>query len=163
MRDGRRNAVTTSKGERGVALVLALWMLVILGLLGAMLLAASNVEIRLAANDRRSQTALYVADAAVQYGRSDPVIYTTIGNGTGAFPTGAPQGTFTLNNLALGTETAQTVNVTFLTVGPPPVGSGLPATYQAQYFSVQATGVSGSGSNVSQVLLESQVGRIIPN
>jgi Tfp pilus assembly protein PilX len=142
-------------GERGAALVLSLWMLVFLGLLGAMLLAASSVEIRLAANDRDAQTALSVADSAVQYGRSDPAIYTTIGNGTG----GTPAGTVNTASLAIGAHTAENVNVTFLTVAPPPLGSGLPANYQAQYFSVQATGV---GRNNSRVLVESQVGRIIP-
>jgi len=141
--------------ERGVALVLTLWMLVILGLLGALLLAASNVELRLAANDRHAQTALYVADSAIQYGRSDPAIYTTIADGTG----GAPPGTVAQANLPLGTNRAENVNVTFLTVGPPPVGSGLPATYQAQYFQVQATGV---GPNNARVLVESQIGRVIP-
>lgn len=148
----------TITNERGVALVLSLWMLVILGLLGTMLLAAANVEIRLAANDRHAQTALYIADSAVQYGRSDPAIYTTIGSGTG----GSPAGTVNTALLMIGTNRAENVNVTYLTVGPPPVGSGLPATYQAQYFSVQATGVGGTGSNASRVLVESQIGRIIP-
>lgn len=141
--------------ERGVALVLSLWMLVILSLVGAIILAASTVEIRLAANDRHSQTALYVADAAIQYAKSDPAIYITIGDGTG----GAPAGTVSFPTVAIDTSTAQNVGVSFLGVGPPPEGSGLPATYQAQYFTVQATGV---GPNNSQVLLESQVGRIIP-
>jgi hypothetical protein len=147
--------VNTITNERGVALVLSLWMLVILGLLGTMLLAATNVEIRLAANDRHAQTALYTADSAIQYGRSDPAIYTTIGTGTG----GSPAGTVNTASLTIGAHTAENVNVTYLTVAPPPLGSGLPATYQAQYFSVQATGV---GPNNSRVLVESQIGRIIP-
>jgi Tfp pilus assembly protein PilX len=145
-----------------VALVLALWMLVILGLAGAMLLSSSNVELRLAANTRHSQTALYTADGAIQYAKSDPVIYSTIADGTGAFPVGAAAGTYTVPAappFLIGANTAQNINVTYLTLGPPPVGSGLPATFQAQYFSVQATGV---GPNNSQVLVESQVGRIIP-
>lgn len=146
----------TPANERGAALVLSLWMLVILGLLGAMLLAASNVEIRLAANDRYSQTALYIADSAVQYGRSDPTIYTTIGSGTG----GTPAGTVNTASLTIGAHTAENVRVTYLTVGSPPLGSGIPANlFQAQYFSVQATGV---GPNNSRVLLESQIGRIVP-
>jgi hypothetical protein len=142
-----------------VALVLSLWMLVILGLVGTMLLAGSNVEMRLAANDRHSQAALYTGDAAIQFAKSDPAIYTTIGPGTGAFPVGATAGTYTLNNVTVGQNTAQNVKVTYLTLGPPPEGSGLPATYQAQYFSLQATGV---GPNNSQVLIESQVGKVIP-
>jgi hypothetical protein len=134
-------------------------MLVILGLVGTMLLAGANVELRLSANDRHSQTALYTGDAAIQFAKSDPNIYTTIGPGTGAFPTGATPGTYTLTNVAVGPNTAQNVKVTYLTVGPPPEGSGLPATYQAQYFSLQATGV---GPNNSQVLIESQVGKVLP-
>jgi hypothetical protein len=141
--------------ERGVALVLSLWMLVILGLVGAIILAASTVEVRLAANDRHSQTALYVADAAVQYAKSDPAIYITIGDGTG----GAPAGTVSFPTVPINTNNAQNVSVTFLGVGPPPEDSGWPATFQAQYFTVQATGV---GPNNSQALVESQVGRIIP-
>lgn len=141
--------------ERGVALVLALWMLVILGLLEAVLLASSNVEIRLAANDRHSQTALFTADAAIQYAKSDPAIYTTIGSGAG----GAPAGTVSQATMPIGANTARNVSATYLTVGPPPLGSGIPSTFQAQYFSVQATGV---GPNNAQVLLESQIGRVIP-
>lgn len=148
-----------SSNERGVALVLALWMLVILGLAGTTLLSSSSVELRLAANTRHSQTALYTADAAIQYAKSDPAIYTTIADGTGAFPVGATAGTYTVAAVTVGANTAQNVNVTYLTLGPPPVGSGLPATFQAQYFSVQATGV---GPNNTQALIESQVGRIIP-
>lgn len=142
-----------------MALVLALWMLVILGMVGSMLLSSSNVEMRLAANDRHALAALFTADAAIQYAKSDPEIFTTIGSGGGAYPVGGPAGTYTLNTVPIGTNTAQTVNVTYLTVGPPPVGSGLPATYMAQYFSVQATGV---GPNNSQVLVESQIGKVIP-
>lgn len=151
--------MNTRTDERGVALVLALWMLVILGLAGAMLLDGATVEMRISANDRHAQTALYTADGAIQYARSDPAIYTTIGDGTGAFPAGAPAGTYTANNVAIGANTAQSINVTYLGLGPPPLGSGLPATFQAQYFSVQATGV---GPNNAQALVESQVGRIIP-
>ena len=146
----------TRASERGVALVLSLWMLVILGLLGAILLASSTIEMRLAANDRNAQTALFTADAAVQYAKYDPAIYTTIGTGTG----GSPAGTVSQATLPIGANTARNVSVMFLTVGPPPIGSGIPANlYNAQYFGIQATGV---GPNNSQVLIESQVAKPIP-
>lgn len=142
--------------ERGVALVLALWMLVILGLVGTMLLAGSNVEMRLAANDRNAQTALFTADAAVQYAIYNPAIYTTIGPGTG----GTPPGTVTQAAFAIGGNTAQNVRVTYLTVAPPPLGSGIPADlYNAQYFQIQGTGV---GPNNARVLIESQVAKPVP-
>jgi Tfp pilus assembly protein PilX len=148
--------VKTDCSERGIALVLSLWMLVILGLLGAIVLAASTVEMRLAANDRNAQTALFTADAALQYAKYDPAIYTTIGPGTG----GSPAGTVTQATLPIGGNTAQNVSVTYLTVAPPPVGSGFDADlYNAQYFQVQATGV---GPNNSQVLIESQVAKPVP-
>jgi hypothetical protein len=148
--------VKIRNNERGIALVLALWMLVILGLLGSIILASSTVELRLAANDRNAQTALYAADSAIQYLKSDPTIYTTIGDGTG----GTPAGTVNFATVPIGANTAQSVSATYLAVGPPPEGSGYPANnFQAQYFVMQATGV---GPNNSQVLLESQVGRIIP-
>lgn len=141
--------------ERGVALTLALWMLVILGLVGSALLAGSNIELRLAANDRNSQGALFTADAALQFAKSNQTIYTTIGDGTG----GTPPGTVNTAAVAIGTNTAQNVQVTYLSLGPPPVGSGIPASFQAQYFALQAT---GSGPNNAGIQLESQIGRIIP-
>ncbi|HET8761681.1 MAG TPA: pilus assembly PilX N-terminal domain-containing protein [Nitrospiria bacterium] len=151
--------MNTRTDEHGVALVLALWMLVILGLVGTLLLSSSNVEMRLAANNRNMRTALYTSDAAVQYAKSDSTIYTTIGSGAGAFPAGATPGTYTLNNVPIGANSAQRINVAYLTVGPPPPGSGIDASkYQTVYFSAQAVGV---GPNNSQALVEVQIAKPI--
>ncbi|MCP3982305.1 MAG: hypothetical protein GY716_23630 [bacterium] len=55
-----------TRGERGSALVIALMVTVLLFVLGAALLATSDTETLIAANDQWSEGAFQAADAAVQ-------------------------------------------------------------------------------------------------
>jgi Tfp pilus assembly protein PilX len=151
--------VNPHNNERGIALVLSLWMLVILGMVGAIMLASSTVELRIAANDRHSQTALYTADAAIEFAKANPAIYTTIGDGTG----GTPAGTVANASVTVGGHEAQNVTVTFLASGPPPPAGDSEVAFDAKlfktnYFAVEATGV---GPNNTQALIEAQIGKVV--
>jgi type II secretory pathway pseudopilin PulG len=70
-----------ARDERGIALVVALVMLALLGILGALALYTSTTELRIAGNYRLSQEAFFVADAAIEYAFTDPAIYTAINPG----------------------------------------------------------------------------------
>lgn len=145
-----------ARGERGVALVLALGMLVILGLLGAIALATSNTEIRIAGNNRNAQSAFLTAEAAIEYAKTDPVIYLSTPLVDPVWPVPPlPPGT-----INVGATRVANVSVSFLAAGPPPVGSGVDATtFSANYFTLVAT---GTGPNNSAVGLEAQVGKVVP-
>ena len=152
------------RNERGMVLALALWMLVILGLLGTVALSMTNTEIRLAGNNRNAQTAFFAADAAVQYTRTAPTVLPTLGP---AALTWQPGGDGTIAVGANGT--AQNVLATYLREGPAPP---LPVTDQAVqvneesggsfkglYFLIQATGV---GPNNAQARIETLTATIVP-
>lgn len=53
-------------GERGVALVIALMVMVVLAMLGAAAIMTSTTEVEIAGNEKLYQTAFYAADAGAQ-------------------------------------------------------------------------------------------------
>jgi hypothetical protein len=138
--------------EKGVVLILGLWMLLILSILGAFAISTSITEMGISGNYRNTETAFNTADAAIEYAETDATIYDSIG--TGSWPPGT--GT---NAVAVGSNTAQ-VRVEYMTGGLPPVGSGVDVNYfQANYFAVSAT---GTGPNNSEVRIEAQTAKIVP-
>ena len=152
------------RNERGMVLALALWMLVILGLLGTVALSMTNTEIRLAGNNRNAQTAFFAADAAVQYARTATTVFPTMGP---AVPTWQPGGDGTI---AVGANsTAQNVAVTYLREGPAPplpgqdravqVNEESGGSFKGLYFLIQATGV---GPNNAQAGIETLTATIVP-
>jgi type IV pilus assembly protein PilX len=64
---GRSKALARLADQRGVALILALSMLVILSLLGALALSVSTTDIKLSGNLKNQQNAFFAAEAAVEY------------------------------------------------------------------------------------------------
>lgn len=54
------------EGERGVALVIALMVMVVLAMLGAAAIMTSTIEVEIAGNEKLYQTAFYAADAGVR-------------------------------------------------------------------------------------------------
>ena len=158
------------KNEKGVALVLAMIMIVLMSILGAFALSTSTTEIAISGNYRNSQDAFYAADSAVEYAATNGAIYTAIGTST------TPQD---LNlspykeNLSIDNngrvsslvDTANVSTVTYLGDG----GGSLPAGfiydadvgggYKANYFliTVTTTGPSGSQANI-----ETQIAKLVP-
>jgi hypothetical protein len=153
------------RNERGVVLALALWMLVILGLLGTVALSMTNTEIRLAGNNRNAQTAFFAADAAVQYARTAPTVLPMLSQSN---PTWTVGGT---GLIAIGANsTAQNVMVTYLREGPAPPLPGQDqavqindepgGSFKGLYFLIQATGV---GPNNAQAGIETLTATIVPD
>lgn len=145
--------------EKGVVLILALWMLLLLSVLGAFATSTSMTELHISGNYRNADTALNVADSGTTFAETNSAIYTGIGTGSWPNP-GTGSGTDPNDNaVAVGTNTAD-VRVNFIVSGAVPAGSGMDPTYfQANYFAVTSTGV---GPNNSQARIESQIAKIMP-
>jgi hypothetical protein len=152
-----------------MVLALALWMLVILGLLGTVALSMTNTEIRLAGNNRNAQTAFFAADAAVQYALTSPTVLPTLGpsNPDPIWQPGNPP----LQSIAVGANgTAQNVMVTYLREGQPPPLPGKDqavqmndepgGSFKGLYFLIQATGV---GPNNARAGIETLTATIVPD
>ena len=146
-------------GENGMALVLTLVMLTIMSLLGVLALSSSSTEVGISGNYRSSQQAFYAAERAVEYAMTAQNIFDSIGVGninlTGDYATDIAAGT---GNSGL--KSGATNQVSYLTSGSLPPGSGSDPTYfQARYYIITAT---GQGPNNSAAQVESQVARIVP-
>jgi PilX N-terminal len=153
------------RNERGVALVIALVMLVLLTILGAWALNTSSTNLRIAGNYSKQMNAFYAAEAGVAYSASDSNLKAVCAsvdcssNPTGTTrktPPGPPP------SITIGTNTAQ-VQTEFLFVGDPPLGSkwdmdnSVDKKGKGLYFLVNSTGY---GPNNSQVSIEAEVVQI---
>lgn len=148
-----------ARNERGIVLILTLWMLLLLSILGAFATSTSMTEISIAGNYRNAETALNVADAGIAFGQTNPGIYTAIGTGS-CPPCDGTSGAGT-SPVAVGTNTAQ-VRVEYIITGSAPAGLGIDATmgsFQSNYFAVTST---GTGPNNSQARIESEVAKLVP-
>jgi hypothetical protein len=114
MRSGLGDNFMLTNNDRGVVLIMALWMLLLLSILGAFALSTSTTEIGIAGNYRNAEAAFNTADAAVEYAETDVAIYSTIG--TGSWPPGPPG---TTAALGVGANSAET-RVDFMATGTGP-------------------------------------------
>src|SRR5574341_1060193 len=101
--------------ERGIVLVLCLFMLLLLSILGAFATSPSMPEISLAGNYRRAETALSVADGGIAFGETNSAVYTAIGAGS-CPPCDGTVGAGT-SPVSVGTNTAQVI-VDYIATGP---------------------------------------------
>lgn len=163
--------------ERGVALVLALVMLVLLGILGALSLSTSSTELRITGNYRTGQLGFFAAEAAQEYASANPAIYDIAMAPLTAIPRGADRlwpapgtGTSTrsdFNNLTVGSNAAD-VRVEYLNCGELPRASGMEvdpaigaaALSKANYYLVDVAGVT-AGANAARMPVEVQVARVV--
>ncbi|OEU69935.1 MAG: hypothetical protein BA864_12825 [Desulfuromonadales bacterium C00003093] len=155
--------------QRGMALILAISMLAIMSILGAMALSTSSTEVGLSGNYKTTQLAFYSAQRALEYATTNGDIYASIGTGvidleTGDHPTNIIGGTaeglgiFEISGDA--DEGPLDNKVTHLLTGNLPPGSGSDPTYfEARYYLINVT---GEGPRNSIARIESQVGRIVP-
>lgn len=140
------------RDEKGMALVITLIVLFLMTVLGAMLFTNSNSELQASRNFRTAQEAMHAAERAVEYAKSDPAIYTTIGTGSVAVPVSG------VDLSSGGSDASGTV--TYLSRGNPPRGSGMDATeFEANYFAIN---VNGTGPFNAQAEVEVNVAKIVP-
>jgi len=135
--------------ERGAALIVVLVMLLLLTILGTTLLTSSTTDLQIAGNFRNNEEAFYQADATIEFAQTNGTIYTTIIPGV--------QNTYS-SSLTIGSRTAK-YRVEYVGSGPPPAGSGNDETFQANFYVIEATGISANNSRVD---VESETARIVP-
>lgn len=160
--------------QRGMALIMAMSMLAIMSILGAMALSTSSTEVGLSGNYKTTQLAFYSAQRALEYAMTNGDIYASIGTGViDLESTDAAMVTHRTNMIAgsaegLGLYQMATDaddgpldnKVSFQRAGNLPPGSGSDPTYfSARYYIIN---VAGEGPNNSVARIESQIGRIVP-
>ncbi len=151
----RNFAMNSIRNEKGVALVMAMVMLVLMSILGALAISTSTTEIGISGNYKNSQVAFYTADAAIERAQTDSSIYSSIVPGSvESWPSGSGANTWNI-----GSNTAS-VRVEYLTSGALPPGSGSdPESFQAYYFLATVT---AAGPNNSEYSAEAQMARVVP-
>lgn len=169
----RRQPQGPAGNERGVALILALVMLVILTILGAMVLDTSSTDLKIAGNFRNTQTAFYCADAALGYATNSNMLISQFSGTTGLV---AGVSTWSSPIISVGTPSACTfqTNVVFVKQGALPggavydqdltlmdstTGKSLPRFY-GLYFAVNS---DGKAAMSSEVLIQSGVAQVVGN
>ncbi len=151
------------KGERGVALIIALVMLMLLTILGAWVLNSSSTDLHISGNYRNNQQAFYTGDAAINYLTNSNTLttaYTSMSVTNSAYVPPAP--------MAVSVSSQATGTVEFLRSGPLPLGSIYDADvdyngnpkFHGLYFNVQTV---GTGMNNAQVVIEAGVVQVVGN
>ncbi|HUI44960.1 MAG TPA: PilX N-terminal domain-containing pilus assembly protein [Nitrospirota bacterium] len=157
--------------ERGIALLLALVMLVILGILGTWALDTTSTELKIVGNFRTEQYAFFAADAGIGYVTNANVLTAVYnynngqpGWGTnihGAYPNGI--------QVDVSTNSTFTAGVPSLLSGPLPPNGSRASIYDADvggsgwhgiYTAVTST---GSAVNNATVVAEAVVAQAVPN
>lgn len=170
------------RSEQGIALALALIMLVVMSLIGIMTLNTTDTELNIASNYGRAQSSTSAATSIVSYAQTTGKIYNDIGTGTIELADGDPatQTIYEQDLAGLGKnvrirEGIQNADgtfephtewnrVEFLGSGPLPPGSGTQANdedggFTGRYYLI-STAVEESGGAVARV--ESQLVRVVP-
>jgi hypothetical protein len=71
----KREQKYSMKNESGIALIVAMVMLLLLTMLGIFALNTSSTELRIAGNYKNTEEAFFAADAGVAYGQTSATIY----------------------------------------------------------------------------------------
>jgi hypothetical protein len=148
---GRRTLVPA--GQRGVALILALVMLALLGMLGALALNRSSTELHITGNYRNQQIAYYNADDVEGQGPNNVTVLTSITPYVvNSYPTGTGMRQVALPAGAVGEKW---VRVEFLCASLLTGGDkGDQEHFLSYHFLVTIRGV---GSNGAEYIVESEV------
>jgi hypothetical protein len=168
----RMKAPGGGKSERGVALVIALVMLVLLTILGAWVLNSASTDLHISGNYRNNQQAFFAGDAAVNYLTNANTLTTAYSgmSGTSYSCPGpnepqCPGMPLTVSTVPFSQATG---TIEFLRSGPLPLGSiydsdvdynGNPK-FHGLYFDIQT---SGTGVNNATAVVEAGVVQVVGN
>jgi Tfp pilus assembly protein PilX len=148
---------TPVHNQRGTALILALVLLVVMSLLGALALTTTDSELAITTNVRAANEAFLAADRAVEYGMCNGAIISGVGVGTldlDAFAADLQAGKGRL-------DTPKVNQIEFLSAGDLPVGVESDPTYfEGRYYRITANGAVEGHSAVSRI--DTQFVRIFP-
>lgn len=126
--------------QRGIALILALSMLVILSLLGALALSVSTTDVQISSNLKNSQNSFYAAEAAVEYAMGNTAI--TQSTGRTDLNLGVHPGYLTMG----GTKLDPTAVNEVVSLGPGELPDSLSGRFGREkfggaYYTISVTGV----------------------
>jgi hypothetical protein len=147
--------------EKGMALVLALVMLVLLTLLGAFALSTSSTELFIAGSFKNAQQAFYAGDAGIDYVQANTDIYTSIVPGTNNFWPVPGDGTSARDNNFNAMPLGQDVKVEYVNEAEyrPCPGSVSSSDSISYYFVVTSVGTGPANSRTD---IEAQICRMRP-
>jgi hypothetical protein len=157
---GRGPAVPNRlKSEQGMALIIALVLLVLLTILGIWVLNSASTDLRIAGNYRNNQNAFFTAEAENAYATNSAML-------TQAFTSMSGTTLYSVPALPAPLASSATGTIEYLGSGPLPAGSiydadvdysGNPKFY-GLFFSAK---VIGTGMNNAQALVESGVMQVV--
>ncbi len=170
--EGHTSSVSMGReSERGVALIIALVMLVLLTILGAWILNSASTDIHISGNYRNNQQAFYAGDAAINYLTNASTLteaYSAMSGSNNTYCIDSNNADCKAPSLPVSTVSQATGTVEFLRSGPLPLGSiydsdvdynGNPK-FHGLYFNVQT---SGTGMNNAQAVIEAGVVQVVGN
>ena len=154
--------------ERGMALIIAVSLMAIMSLLGAILLSVTTSDIQLSGNYRNQYEAFYAAERAVEYS-----IRTVVGSGAvDLYEDADDDGVLHRDQIAAGNSGLEDTSgstddrntIVYVGTGTPPVGIGTDANlFEAKNYIVTAVGVSPVGNlHPSRAVVRSMAAKIIP-
>ncbi len=127
--------------QRGVSLVIALMILLVLTLIGISAISTTNFETNIAANERLYNRAFYTADSGVDYFTSNGSFYVSL-PGTGGTVDSRTDG------LSLGGD------YFLVNWSKTPLGVGYPQRYE---FKINSTGISPNFPTAGRIEIEAAV------
>lgn len=140
------------KNENGIALVMALVMLVLLSILGAYALSTSSTELFIAGNYRNSQVAFYAADAGNEYGQK-------VNNGPNSLQPWWPGPASANVQTITGLDYTGKVNVKYLRTVRGAAGFDMDVV-EGQYFDYYLVNSTGTGPTGATVNVESMIAQV---
>ena len=160
-----KSLVVSLDNEKGIAMILSLLTLVILSFMGLSGIFTASDELSLSGNFRGEREAFFAAEGGIQYVHEDINYFNrTQYSGSGSsYAGGFPRAGVSLCD----NGTDATGSMTFMSSGPPPVGSGTSMkTHQADYYTITSTGrgyignggcVNSDGSQGNQVQVMAKI------
>ena len=140
------------RSQKGIALVVALVMLALLGMLGAYALSTSNTELHIAGNYRNSQIAFSNCNEIEAYGANNQLVLNTIvPYVVNSYPTGTG---FQPIVLPAGVQGQTWVRVEFVCASPPTIAKAQDQEAFIDYHFLVT--IVGRGANNSEFVCESE-------
>lgn len=160
MSPARCKGLAPLQNEGGFALILALCMLAILSILGALALSTSTTEIGISGNYRSAQNAFYAAERAIEYAMGNAVI--VFNNDSTDLNAGTHPAALTVGQTKL--LPGATNSVVNLGMGdlPAKMAGKYSTDFGANYYVITVTGaqVDSADQPRAQVRIETQRARI---
>jgi len=156
------------QNERGIAMIMALVLLVLLTMLGAWALDTSSTDLKIAGNYHNAETAFSMADTAATYASNPNILTQACSYITACSNTTVSNTSWSPGTLSISSGNTATLKVEYLTKGPLPVGSMYDSDVDASgnpkfsgvYFNVTAF---GTGPNNANTQVETNVVQVVSN